>query len=324
MLSMKRALVIPFLLFGSLQCELFAEKLPSFELSEEWEEKVRSIAPDKAQAKTESDRKVLIFSLNTGFKHWCIPHTKAVVEILGEKTGAYASVESTDIKEFLPENIGKYHAVVLNNNCPDGKDRDMFRDVLINKMKAYGKEYASMPIADRKAMADKLFRSLISYVENGGGLVLLHGGITNFALSDEFSAVVGGSFDFHPPQQEFALYPASVNHPMLEPFGNKPLVYNDEPYIMNRAYAKLDFHPLLEMKPEELEPNKKIKSLDDIPRYMAWIRPHKKGRVFFCSPSHNAQSFEKPELLGFILNGMQYATGDLKCEDAAPAALEKN
>jgi len=153
--------------------------------------------------------------------------------------------------------------------------------------------------------------------------VLLHGAITNFAKSDDFSAVVGGSFDFHPPQQEVTLYPASPGHPMLEPFDGKPFVYFDEPYIMNRAYAKLDFHPLLEMKIDELLPNKRVESLEKLPRYMAWVRAHTKGRVFFCSPSHNAHAFEQPELLGFILNGMQYATGDLKCDDARPETVDK-
>ena len=319
---MRCVFVTAFVLFGSLQNVLPAKGLPELELSEEWKEKVRSTAPEKAQAKPAEERKVLIFSQNTGFKHWCIPHTTAVVKILGEETGAYTSVESTDIKEFLPENIGKYDAIVLNNNCPDGKDRDMFRDVLINKMAKFGAEYASMPLKEREALAEKLYKSLVSYVADGGGLVLLHGAITNFAKSDDFSAVVGGSFDFHPPQQEVTLYPASAGHPMLEPFDGKPFVYFDEPYIMKRAYSKLDFHPLLEMKIDELLPNKRVADLEKLPRYMAWVRAHKKGRVFFCSASHNAQAFEQPELLGFILNGMQYATGDLKCVDSPPADLK--
>lgn len=319
---MRPTLATAAVLLASLQNALPAKNLPAIELTEAWKEKVRSAAPDKTQVKPLEERKVLIFSLNTGFKHWCIPHTTAVVKILGEKTGAYSPVESNDLNEFLPENIGKYDAIVLNNNCPDGKDRDLFRDVLINKMAKFGGDYASMPLDQREALAEKLYKSLVAYVADGGGLVLLHGAITNFAKSDEFSAVVGGSFDFHPPQQEVTLYPVSPEHPMLKPFGSKPFVYVDEPYIMNRAYAKLDFQPLLEMKTDELLPNKKVESLEDIPRYMAWVKPHEQGRVFFCSPSHNAQAFEESELLGFILNGMQYATGDLNCTDTPLAGSE--
>ena len=58
------------------------------------------------------------------------------------------------------------------------------------------------------------------------------------------------------------------------------------------------------------------KEIAELPRYVSWIKRHKQGRVFFCSPAHNAQSFEQPTLLQFILGGIQYATGDLECPDS--------
>ena len=54
----------------------------------------------------------------------------------------------------------------------------------------------------------------------------------------------------------------------------------------------------------------------NIARYISWIKPYGEGRVFYCSPSHNAQSFENPKLLQFMLNGIQYALGDLECDDS--------
>ncbi|MEM9235163.1 MAG: ThuA domain-containing protein [Verrucomicrobiota bacterium] len=295
--------------------------MPEIPHDAEWQAKIREIAPEEPPMKVEKPRKVLTFSLATGFKHWCIPHTASVVRILGDKTGAYECVESNDIEQFLPENLEQYDAVVLNNTCPDGKDRDTFRDVLINKMDQYGGKYKEMPLAEREELAKKLYRSLVSYVSDGGGLVLLHGGITAFMYSDEFSAMVGGSFHYHPLQEEFAIVPVGSGHPLLKPFGGEPFVHVDEPYYMNRAYSKLDFLPLLEIDMETLEPAARKGRGEpeaELPRYVAWVRPHKQGRVFFCSPSHNAQSFEKPELLGFILGGMQYALGDLKCDDKTP------
>ncbi|NOR75818.1 MAG: ThuA domain-containing protein, partial [Draconibacterium sp.] len=50
-------------------------------------------------------------------------------------------------------------------------------------------------------------------------------------------------------------------------------------------------------------------------KYVSWIKRHGKGRVFFVSPSHNAQSFEDVRLLKFYLDGIQYVTGDFKCDD---------
>ena len=66
----------------------------------------------------------------------------------------------------------------------------------------------------------------------------------------------------------------------------------------------------------KLQPDKRAKDIDEIPRYVSWIKRHEQGRVFFCSPSHNAQSFEQPALLQFILGGIQYTLGDLDCPDS--------
>lgn len=305
-----------FLFLALVPAAVAANRIEPFELTSEWVEKIRDRAPATATAEPTAEHKVLLFSLTTGFVHWCIPHTDAVVEVLGQKTGAYTTVRSTDIEQFLPENLSQYSAVVLNNNCPARGERDLFRDVLINKMEEFGAQYAAMSAKAREALAEKLYRSLVDYVADGGGLVLLHGAIANFSYSEEFSSLVGGSFDFHPPQQELSLYPVEPDHPMLEPFGGKPFVHYDEPYIMGGAYSDLNFRPLLEFNVDELTKSRgRLASLPDLPRYVAWIKPYRQGRVFYCSPSHNAQSFEQPELLAFILNGMQYALGDLACED---------
>jgi type 1 glutamine amidotransferase len=295
---------------------LHAQQLPAFKLDEAWKEKVAAVAPETPLAEPKKQRKVLIFSLATGFQHWCIPHTEAVIEILGRRSGAYESVPGTDVEVFRPERLREFDAVVLNNNCPTGAKRDLFHDVLVARIGEAGKKYESMPAAEREALAGELYRSLVDYVADGGGLVLLHGAIANFAKSDEFSELAGGSFSYHPPQQEVTLHPVCPDHPMLTCFGGKPFVHIDEPYVMGGAYERFQFAPMLELETKGIKMNKD-RGFDKLPRYVAWIRTHHKGRVFFSSPSHNAQSFERPELLQFLLNGMQFAVGDLDC-DATP------
>jgi type 1 glutamine amidotransferase len=56
----------------------------------------------------------------------------------------------------------------------------------------------------------------------------------------------------------------------------------------------------------------------EIVRYVAWIKPHGNGRVFYCSPSHFPESYQSATLLQFLLDGVQYAAGDLKCDDSTP------
>ena len=48
------------------------------------------------------------------------------------------------------------------------------------------------------------------------------------------------------------------------------------------------------------------------------IKPYGEGRVFYCSPSHFPESYESATLLQFLLDGVQYAAGDLKCDDSTP------
>ena len=309
-----RKLITYFLLAACFAAVSYG-KAPAFELTQEWKDKVAEKAPKMPTVQPKEPRKVLVFSLATGYKHWCIPHTEAVIEILGEQSGAYETVASTDVEIFRPERLKEFDAIVLNNNCPQRKKRNLFHDVIIDKMGEAGKKYKEMPMKEREALAKMLYRSLVDYVAEGGGLVLMHGAITNFNYNDEFSALAGGSFDYHPAQQDVTLYTVQPEHLITKPFGGKPFVHHDEPYVMNRAYAEMNFSPLLEMETSTLKPPKQAEKLADMPRYVAWIKPHKKGRVFFSSLSHNAQSFERPELLGFLLNGMQYALGDLDCDD---------
>ena len=115
--------------------------------------------------------------------------------------------------------------------------------------------------------------------------------------------------------REIVLYPVDPKHPLVKHFNGKPLLTYDEPYMFNRAYAKLDFLPLIEMDVSNLAHDKRYDAIKSMPRYTAWIKPHGKGRVFFTSPSHNAQDFENPDLLQFMLGGIQYAIGDLECRD---------
>ena len=100
---------------------------------------------------------------------------------------------------------------------------------------------------------------------------------------------------------------------MLKAFGGKEVVYDDEPYILKNAYSDFNFKPLLEMDTSKLI---KIKdSVKAMPRYMAWIKKHGKGRVFFSSPGHSEKTYERADFLQFYLDGLQYVLGDLKCDD---------
>ena len=203
---------------------------------------------------------------------------------------------------FIKKN---YDAIVLNNNCSVGPRRNMFLDQLDND--------ESLSVKERIKTAARLEANLIKFVKKGKGLMVVHGAITILNNSMAFSDVVGGSFDYHPAQQDVSLEMVDPNHPLVKAFDGKTFVHFDEPYLFKNAYYKKNFRPLLYIDTSKLTVKKEI---DERFKYVSWIKKHGKGRVFYSSPSHNAQSFEDSRLLKFFLDGLQYVLGDLECDDS--------
>jgi type 1 glutamine amidotransferase len=277
-----------------------------FECTPEWVQKIEKIAPAKAEVQPNKTREILIFDRITGYDHWVTPHTTEIIKMLGEKTGAYQATVSKDPFCFDAKNLKKYDAVVLNNTCSKGPRRDLILDAL--------EEDTKLSEADAKKKAAELEANLIKFVEKGGGLLLAHGGIVMQNNSMPFSEMCGGSFDYHPKQQKVTLELVEPNHPLVAAFNGKAFTHIDEPYLFNKAYDKKNFRPLLYMDTDKLEGKKK--PIEDNIRYVSWIKKHGKGRVFYVSPSHNAQSFEDARLLKFFLDGAQYVLGDIDCDDS--------
>lgn len=304
-------LLLSFFLFSQTG---FSQDLPEVRLDEAWKAKIQGLAPEKASFPVSKRKKILVFSLHTGFEHWVIPHTEEVVKILGAKSGAFEVTASKDIRMFEAKNLTKFDAVVLNNTCSKSDRRNLFWDKLVFEN----------PEADSARLMQKamdLERHLLQYVENGGGLLVLHGGITMQNNSRAFSRLVGASFDYHPIQQLIEVKLADPSHPLVQAFPKSGFRHVDEPYFYKNAYETLDFTPLLYFENGKIR-DQKIPNPEGV-TYVSWIRPQGKGKVMYCSPSHNAQSFENPDLLRFLLNGMQYVVGDVDC-DETPIGKSRN
>lgn len=300
---------------------LRAEKIP-YAKSEivpptpEWVELVTSKAPERPTVKAEV-RRVLVFSLRTGFDHKVMPHVDRVFEILGKRSGAFETTVTVDIEDLRPEKLSAYDVLVLNNNCSKGARRNLLLDELESNPK-----YRGLTEAERQDESDRLEESLVSFVAGGKGLVVIHGAPTLLNNSPRFTEMVGGAFDYHPPNQEVTIRTVDDGHPLVAAFrGKGPFIHRDEPYCFKGPYEKLDFRPLLVMEVEGMkDPQGRV---GDIVRYVAWIKPHGKGRVLYCSPSHFPESYESPTLLRFLLDGVQYAAGDLRCDDSTPPKTDE-
>jgi uncharacterized protein len=150
-------------------------------------------------------------------------------------------------------------------------------------------------------------------VSGGKGLVAIHGAPTLLNRSAKFNDMIGAAFQYHPANQEVTLNVVDAEHPLLAAFrGKGPFIHRDEPYCFNGPYAKMNFHPLLVAESKGIKDSQFGKMV----RYVAWIKPYGKGRVFYCSPSHFPASYASATMLQFLLDGVQYASGDLKCDDS--------
>jgi len=284
-----------------------AQSIEPVPLTDEWLAKIEKLAPTETTVKNTSKKKILVFSKATGFDHWTIPHNSEMLKILAKKTKAFEMHIKFDIEQFEKKNLKKYDAVIFNNCNPSGPDRDLFADLL--------RQNTSLSDSQIKILAPKYETNMMNYVKKGRGLMILHGAITVQNNSMAFSKMTGGSFDYHPKQQEMHVKEVDANHPLVKAFKGDGFSHIDEPYFFKNAYFDYNFRPLLYIDIDQLEGMKK--EVKEKVTYVAWIKKYGKGRVFYSSPSHNAQSFENhPELLQFFLDGLQYVVGDLVCDDS--------
>ena len=276
-------------------------------LNEAWKEKIEALAPSKTRFPSTSPKKILLFSLHTGFEHWVIPHAEEVFKILGSKSKAFEITASKDIHQFEKAPLSNYDAIILNNTCSKPDHRHLFWDQL--------RAESTVDSAIVMAKAQELESNLIEFVSQGGGLLLLHGAVTTLNNSAQFSALVGASFDYHPPQQQVEVKVEDPSHPLVAAFPKEGFSHVDEPYFYKNAYANLNFTPLLYFDNAQIHSQRPNQELKTGKTYVAWIRPEGKGKVMYIAPSHNAQSFENPALLQFFLDGLQYVVGDVSCDE---------
>ena len=285
----------------------FGQDLAIVPLTQAWKEKIEALAPSQTRCPSSSAKKILLFSLHTGFEHWVIPHTEEVFKILGSQSKQFEVTASKDIHQFEKVSLSNYDAIVLNNTCSKPDHRHLFWDQL--------RAESTLDSAVVMAKAQELENNVIEFVKKGGGLLLLHGGITTLNNSQKFSELVGASFDYHPPQQLVQVKLENPSHPLVAAFPKDGFSHVDEPYFYKNAYSKLNFTPLLYFDNAQIHSQRANQELKSGKTYVAWIRPEGKGKVMYISPSHNAQSFENPALLQFFLDGLQYVVGDVSCDE---------
>jgi type 1 glutamine amidotransferase len=214
--------------------------------------------------------RLLVVTVTSEYRHEVIPVMVGLIERLGRESGLY-TMDRADTNEELqakttPEALSGYDAVVFANTDSD------------------------VPVADREAF--------LAWVEGGGALVGIHGASVVRGWP-EYTALLGGQFDFHPDEhQTVQVWVTDPNHPATQGRPS-PFEVHDEIYLF-KGFDRTRVHMLL-----SLDRHPKTGEPGFYP--YAWTREQGQGRVFYTAAGHREDVVESEWFASHLLGGIRWA-----------------
>ncbi len=295
-------------------CSAEAQELSSF-VTDGAPAKIRAAAPSSASAKPAKARRILILTESAqdlakarkepGMKfvpHPSAPHCAMAVAAIGEKTGAFKATVTSDPNVISAGNLKQFDAIILANVYIEGKLFRVPRD-----------------LSDRdKAIFGARQKALLDYVKGGKGIVGIHNATCTALAWPEYNKMIGGTHHGHAwyAHQSVPIKLDEPKHPLNAAFGGSGFAIQDDIYAFTAPYSRGSVRVLLSADTSKAPKSMTADRLDgDYP--VSWVKPYGEGRVFYTALGHNPATFENPKFLRHLLDGIQFATGDLKA-DASP------
>ena len=270
-------------------------------------EQISKAAPAKARVKPARARRVLIWNTpphlmgRDPHRGYCIPYGAYAMKTLGEKTGVFTPVLSDDLSVFLPASLQQFDAIVLNNASGAWITPN---DTVAEKLKAHG---------DKKAIELMLRKSLMDFVRGGGGIVAYHYALGGNRHWSEFREMIGATYSGHPWNEEVGVRVEEPDHPLSSAFGGKKTFrIADEIFQFSKPYSRDKLRVLLSLDVKTTNMGVKWIRRKDNDFALAWVKAFGKGRIFYTALGHRTEIYWNPTMLRFYLDGIQFATGDLK------------
>lgn len=278
--------------------------------NEEQIAKIQEALPAEPLAKPEKPRQLLVFSRTRGFRHSSIPVGQEMVRRLGEKTGAFTATVTEDVSYFEPEKLKNFDAVLMLNTTGPvfSEDHGQWKD----------NPARDELIKADQARADRLMKSLLNFVENGGGLAGIHSATDTLGDEPRYFNLIGGTFNHHPwnAGDTVTVKVRDADHPLNAPFkaGGPTFDIKDEIYQL-KNYDAATRHNLLGLflgEGSKTDMKKGNIERTDGDFAISWVRNQGQGRVFYCSLGHNEHIYWNPLIVKHYLGGLQFALGDYK------------
>ena len=281
-----------------------------------------NIIPRRAKAPARQPRHILIYNYTPA--HWhdiAIVWGSTAIELIGKQTGAFTTTVSHDPAIFTNENLRKFDAIVLNNT--------------------QGNYFGDLGQIEMRKQA------LVDFVREGKGVIGIHGAsvFENFDTPPktsgerELRSLIGGSFHSHPWEAEpVSIRIEDVDHVLSKSLtkisgatsdlntnlltktsSTFPLPYAEEIYQFIEPYSRKDLRVLISLDMLKTTDKGQRKDKDYA---LAWIKDYGKGKVFYSALGHNSNFFRNTNMLEFLLDGIQFAMGDLQA-DTTPIPQHK-
>lgn len=134
-------------------------------------------------------------------------------------------------------------------------------------------------------MDTKLENQICQYVDQGGGWLVWHSGLSSYEYLENYYSMVKGKFDFHPPEHLIVNYQYNETSEMTWK-DLRPFQVNDEHYFVTC---------------EESETNVFLHANSSKGKTIAgWKHEYGKGRVICLTPSHTTEGLLNPEFSKLI------------------------
>ena len=253
--------------------------------------KIEEVVAKMVAVKPKKERKLLVYSRTTGFRHSSIELGAAVFKALGQKTGAFSVTATEDPSIFTEEKLSQFDAVLM--------------------LSTTGK-----PIPDKGKSAFEKF------LAKRKGLVGIHAATDCHREWKNYLDAIGGLFDGHPwnAGSLVTLYNEDPTHPCCknvpQGFQIKDEIYQ---YKKDNHFTRDKLRILLSLDLAGPKMKRGGMKRQDNDYAVSWVREYSNSRVFYTNLGHNESTFLDPVALQHMLAGIQYAMGDIEA-DATPSA----
>lgn len=246
--------------------------------------------------KPKKERKVLIYSRTTGFRHTSIEAGAVMLKSLGERTGAFRLIHTEDESMINDTELAAYDAIVMLN-C------------------------TGQPIQSKEARA-----AFEKFMASNKGLVGIHAATDCHSDWPNYLEAMGGIFAGH-PWTSGSLVTLNNEEPdhicsSMVPQGYKirDEIYqfrHDEYFSRDKMRVLLS----LDLSGEKMMRGGMNRKDDDYA--VSWLRNFTGSRVFYTNLGHNEATYIDPVAVQHILTGLQYVMGDIDADSTPSAKLGK-